>query len=109
MSIPTNVQFIEQNGKPAFAIIPYEDYLSLVPKQEATIPHEVVGLVIKNNWNLVKAWRNYLGFSKVFVAENSQFSVIEISQLEKQSNQTTSRLLEKVANAMQIDSEQLID
>ena len=109
MSIPINVQFIEQNGKPAFAIIPYEDYLSLVPKKEVTIPHEVVGLVVKNNWNLIKAWRNYFGFSKAFLAEKSQLTVLEISQLEKQSNERASSLLEKVADAMQINSEQLID
>ena len=40
MSGHTNVQIIEQNGKPAFAVIPYDEYLKLVPEEE-TIPHEV--------------------------------------------------------------------
>ena len=45
MSALTNVQFIEQNGKPAFAVISYEEYLKLLPSEGVTIPHEVVGLV----------------------------------------------------------------
>jgi len=48
MSILTKVQIIEKNGKPIFAVIPYEDYIALLPEtNRETIPHEVVGLVIK--------------------------------------------------------------
>jgi len=51
MSILTNAQIIEKNGKPIFAVIPYEDYLALLPEEsDQTIPHEVVGLVIKKIW-----------------------------------------------------------
>ena len=50
MGALTNVQIIKKDGKPAFAVIPYEDYLSLLPKDDnATVPHEVVGLVIKKS------------------------------------------------------------
>ncbi len=50
MSILTKAQIIEKNGKPVFAVIPYEDYLALLPEEsDQTIPHEVVGLVIKKN------------------------------------------------------------
>ena len=51
MSILTKAQIIEKNGKPIFAVIPYEDYLALLPEEsDQTIPHEVVGLVIKKKY-----------------------------------------------------------
>ena len=47
----TKPQVIEQNGVPAFAVIPYHEYLKLVSMagkdEDALIPHEVVELVIK--------------------------------------------------------------
>ena len=46
MKTPANVQILERNGKPEFAVIPYEEYIQLVG-EEVTIPHEVVELVIK--------------------------------------------------------------
>ena len=33
MSILTKAQIIEKNGKPIFAVIPYEDYLALLPEK----------------------------------------------------------------------------
>ena len=42
MGTLTNVQIIKKDGKPAFAVIPYEDYLSLPKDENATVPHEVV-------------------------------------------------------------------
>ena len=59
--ISDNVQIIEKNGQPMFAVIPYEDYLNLLPEDiEVTIPHQVVGLVVKKGMNLVKSWRKVL-------------------------------------------------
>ena len=75
MNALTKVQFIEQNGKPAFAVIPYDEYLKLLPSEDVTIPHEVVGLVIKKGMNLVKAWRVHLGMTQAGVAEKAAISV----------------------------------
>lgn len=61
MKTPTNIQYIEQDGKPVLAVIPYEEYTKLLPSEDPVIPHEVVGLVIKKGMNLVKAWRTHLG------------------------------------------------
>ncbi len=69
MSALTNVQFIEQNGKPAFAVIPYDEYLKFLPSEDVTIPHEVVGLVVKKGMSLVKAWRTHLGMTQAELAE----------------------------------------
>lgn len=105
----TNVQFIEQSGKPVFVVIPYEEYLKLLPPEEVTIPHEVVGLVVKKGMNLVKAWRTYLGMTQAAVAKNAGMSQAALSQMEKTENELRTATLEKLAAAMGISVEQLRD
>ena len=109
MSALTNVQFIEQNGKPAFAVISYEEYLKLLPSEDVTIPHEVVGLVVKNGMNLVKAWRTYLGLTQEQVAKKAGMSQAALSQMEKGEKNLRTKTLEKLAVAMGLKKEQLQD
>ena len=110
MSTLTNVQIIKKDGKPAFVVIPYEDYLKLVPADKgATIPHDVVGLVIKKEMNLAKAWRTYLGLTQKEVARRAGISQAALSQMEKSNNELRSATLEKLAKAMELDVEQLQD
>lgn len=108
MNTLTEVQFIELDGKPAFAVIPYDVYLKLLPK-EATIPHEVVGLVIKKGMNLVKAWRTHLGLTQAEVAEKAKISQAALSQMEKSENKLRTATLKKLASAMGLSEEQLRD
>jgi DNA-binding XRE family transcriptional regulator len=106
-----NVQIIKQNGKPAFAVIPYADFLALTGKDvadEAVIPHEVVELVIKNGWNLVKAWRKHLGISQKELAARAGVSQPALSQMENSDN-LRSATLEKLAEAMGLSVDQLTD
>jgi DNA-binding XRE family transcriptional regulator len=109
MNTLTNVQFIEQNGKPTFAVIPYEDYLRLLPPEDVSIPHEVVGLVVRGGMNLVKAWRTHLGLTQAQVAKNTGMSQAAISQMEKGEKNLRTKTLEKLAVAMGLDVEQLRD
>ncbi len=110
MSVLTDVQFIEQNGKPTFAVIPYEEYLKLLPSSEdAAIPHEVVGLVVKKDMNLVKAWRTHLGMTQAEIAEKAGITQAALSQMEKVENKLRTGTLEKLAAAMGISVEQLKD
>ena len=110
MGTLTDVQIIEKDGKPAFAVIPYEEYLRLLPKDEdETVPHEVVGLVIKKGMNLVKAWRTHLGLTQREVAKRAGISQAALSQMEKSTNELRTATLEKLARAMGISAEQLQD
>jgi len=108
MSIHTDVQIIEQDGEPAFAVIPYDVYLKLFP-EEATIPHEVVGLVIKKDMNLIKAWRTHLGLTQADVAKAAKISQAALSQMEKSENKLRTATLKKLARAMGLSEEQLRD
>ena len=74
MSTFTNFQIIEKNGKPAFAVIPYDEFLKLIRDEERTIPHEVVGLVAKKGMDLIKAWRTYHGMTQAEVAKNASIT-----------------------------------
>ena len=110
MGTLTDVQIIKKDGKPAFAVIPYEDYLNLLPREEdATVPHEVVGLVIKEGMNLVKAWRTHLGLTQREVAKRAGISQAALSQMEKRANELRTATLEKLAHAMGISPEQIQD
>jgi len=108
MSTHTNVQVIELDGKPAFAVIPYEEYLKLLP-EEATIPHDVVGLVVKKGMNLVKAWRTFLGLTQTEVAKKARISQAALSQMERSENKLRTATLKKLAVAMGLSEEQLRD
>ena len=110
MGVLTDVQIIKKDGKPAFAVIPYEDYLDILPAdKDTTIPHEVVGLVIKKGMNLIKAWRIYLGFTQKEIAKRAGISQAALSQMEKSANELRTATLEKLARAMGISIEQLRD
>ena len=109
MKTPTNVQYIEQNGKPVFAVIPYDEYIKLLPSENINIPHEVVGLVIKKGMNLVKAWRTHLGFTQSEIAKKAGITQAALSQMEKDENTLRTATLEKLAKAMDLSIEQLKD
>lgn len=70
MNKPTKVQVINgPDGRPAFVVIPYDDYMhAQKEKEEGALPHEVVGLIVVNNWSPIRAWREYLGLTQDQVA-----------------------------------------
>ncbi len=112
MNVHTNnVQIIRQGNKPMFAVIPYDDYLALTRKDDiddALIPHEVVGLVIKNSWNLLKAWRKHLGMNQKELAKKAGISQPALSQMEHNDN-LQDATIKKLAAAMSLQPEQLVD
>ena len=110
MSILTKAQIIEKNGKPIFAVIPYEDYLALLPEEnDETIPHEVAGLAIKKKMNLLKAWRTHLKMSQKDVAQKAGISQAALSQMERVDNEHRTATLVKLAKAMGVSVDQLKD
>ena len=54
-------------------MIPFDEYIKLLQAEEATIPHEVVGLIINKGMNLVKAWRTYLGITQSEIAKKDRW------------------------------------
>ena len=110
MKTHTDIQIIKQNGVPAFVVVPYQDYLKWFPDEGGdTVPHEVVGLVIKKGYNLVKAWRIHLGLSQKVVAQKADITQAALSQMENSENELRTATLEKLSIAMGLSVEQLRD
>jgi predicted transcriptional regulator len=101
-----NYQTIMDQGKPAFAVVPYQDFMRLI-SPTPTIPHEVVGMVVKNNYSLLRAWREYLGVTQEEMARRLNVKQAAISQQEAPDKKPRFATLEKWAAALEITVEQL--
>ncbi|MCY1557764.1 helix-turn-helix protein [compost metagenome] len=106
MNEPTNVQIInDADGKPAFVVIPYADYIAQHRLDEDLIPHDVVSRMV-DGATAIKAWREHLGLTQVDVADR-----LGITQSAYAQQETSSRprkvTREKVAKALGITADQL--
>jgi DNA-binding XRE family transcriptional regulator len=108
MIAPINIQILKSpDGKPAFVVIPYSDYVrSQKEKGHAYIPHEVVSLMVDNDWTIIRAWREHLGITQEEVAARLGISQSAYSQQEANPNSRKSTR-ERIAEAFGITSEQL--
>ncbi len=112
MNKPTNVQIINQDGHPAFAVIPYEEYLRTFRKapmipQSGNIPNDVVWLSVDKGYTLARAWREYLGLTQSEVASRMGISQATLSQMESGEKKLRKASLEKLARALDVMVEQL--
>jgi ribosome-binding protein aMBF1 (putative translation factor) len=108
-----NIQVIEQNGKPAFAVLPWEDFLAIQPKlkhREALkkgIPQDVMRLSFDRDISLIMAWREYLGLSQSEVAARAGMEQHDLLLIEKNTKETKPTTIKRLADAMGINIEQL--
>ena len=103
MNARTNIQIINgPDGAPAFVVIPYAEYVKQRDGDETDyIPHEVVSLMVDNEWSPVRAWRAHLGLTQQTVAERLNISQSAYAQQEGSSKlRKASR--EKIAAALGI-------
>jgi DNA-binding XRE family transcriptional regulator len=81
MNAPINVQILNgPDGRPAYVVIPYDDYIR--DHAEIVTPHEVVGMMVKNDWTPVRAWREHLALTQQQVAERMGISQSAYAQQE---------------------------
>lgn len=107
MNVPTNVQILKGvDGKPAFAVIPYAEYLSLSKRRGPIIPNAVVGKLVNQDMSPIRAWREHLGLTQAEVAHRLGISQSAYAQQEAKENLRKSTR-EKIARALGIDPEQL--
>ncbi|MCA1784702.1 MAG: helix-turn-helix domain-containing protein [Desulfotignum sp.] len=112
MSAPTNnVQVIRQNGVPAFAVIPYDDYLAMLPEkiESDSVPREVAEKAILEDMPMIKAWRLHLGLTQKEVAKKAGITQAALSQMERAENTNRNVTLEKLALAMGVSVGQVQD
>jgi DNA-binding XRE family transcriptional regulator len=107
-----HIKIIESDeGKPLFAVVPYDEYLDLVNRRdrEITIPHAVVGANVIEGKSMVRAWREYKKITQAQMAEKLGITQAAYSQMEKPDARLRRATLEKIAAAMGILIEQLIE
>lgn len=107
MNARTNIQILKDaKGKPAYAVIPYADYLSLSRQQAPTIPNAVVNKVINKDMTPIRAWREYLGLTQTEVA--SRLGISQSAYAQQEAREPVRKATrEKVAKALGIVPEQL--
>lgn len=113
-------QIITQNGKPAFVVVPIEEWQRIEriledradaaavreywanPSQEA-LPEEVVRALAVDRGNPVKVLREYRGLTQAALARQIGTSPVYLSQIERGARLAGRKLLGKLAIALRVD------
>ena len=102
-------QIIEDEGKPIFVLVPYNEYVKLIKKndRDITIPHEVVEAHILKGKSLFSAWREYKNITQNEMAKKLGISQPAYSQMERTDANLRKSTLENIAAALGISVLQL--
>jgi DNA-binding XRE family transcriptional regulator len=113
MSAHIEPQIIMQDGKPAFAVIPWEQYQKLtrhdLAETDVWIPHEVVKANFISGASMIRAWREYFGMTQQELARRAGMTQPALARLEKSESKPRISTLKKIASAMGITLEQITD
>jgi len=122
-----NVQFIEKNGKPEWAVIPYKEYIKIqelmddiedrkdIEKyvqaiesgEEQNIPGEVTFAILEGI-HPIRAWREHKQITVRELAKRAGITSSYLSQIETGKRNPTIDTLKSIAEALGIDVEILI-
>jgi len=122
-----SVQLIERDGRPEWAVLPYEDYLRLVEDAEMLedirdydrlmaevaageqelIPGEVVFALLDGE-NPIKVWREHRRLTQQQLAAAAGITAPYLSQLERNRRVGTVEVLAAVARALAVSLDDLV-
>ncbi len=114
MNVHIDPQIIKKDGKPAFAVIPWDEYQKLIQSQiesdesDIWFPNEVVKANVRGE-GLIKAWREYLKLTQAELAAKAGMKQSALARLESNTTKPRKSTLLKLAEAMDITVDQLID
>lgn len=107
MNAPIKHQLIHgPDGKPAFVVIPYDEYVEQYGSARDLIPNEVTGKIIEDGLSPMRAWREHLGLTQAEVATRMGVSQSAYAQSEA-SQRPRKATLERVADALGVTLAQL--
>lgn len=113
MKILTDYQTIDYQGKPAFVIVPWEEFNRIRPLLEgdkarsAGIPQAVVEAHVLGGVPIIRAWREHIGITQGELATRMGVSQAAVAKLEKPDAKPRGATLKKVAAALKISPAQL--
>ncbi|MHB1013884.1 MAG: helix-turn-helix domain-containing protein [Desulfurivibrionaceae bacterium] len=122
-----NIQIIEREGTPEYAVIPYAEFerlreaaetlddiqrYDLAMKQiaegeEEIFPAEFVNRLLAGEQAL-RVWREYRGFTLAALGKACGVSAAALSQIEKGKRKPSAALLRKLAAALRCDMDDLL-
>jgi len=122
-----NVQIIEKNGQPEWAIIPYKEFeliqeamedvedirdieenlKAIHENKEIVIPGEITFAILEGG-NPIRVWREYKKIKLNELAEKVGISASYLSQIENGKRNPTIDTLKLIAVALRVDPELLI-
>ncbi len=125
MNMP--VQVIERDGKPEWAVLPYDVYVQLAEEaemlqdirdydavktaieqgKEELVPSAVTFALLDGE-NPVKVWREYRGLTQQQLAEAVGISKPYLSQIETGKRTGTTEVLLAVAKALQVTLDDIV-
>jgi len=122
-----NVQVIERDGKPEYAVVPYEEWQRLLELAEEAedirdaeqamrelengedelIPGEMVARLLDGE-PPVRVWREHRGLTQAQLAERAGVTQGAVAQIESGKRRGSVDLLRKLAAALGVDVDDLI-
>ena len=124
---PMNVQVIERNGNPEWAVIPYPEYIHLieatemlqdvraydlaikaVESGEELVPSEVMYAILDGE-NPIRVWREYRGLTQQQVSETAGISKPYLSQIESGKRTGRTEVLSAIAKALKLTLDDIVN
>lgn len=122
------IQIIERDGKPEWAVLPYEEYMELIEQaemledirdfdrisaaiesgEEELIPSEVVYAILDGE-NPIKVWREYRGLTQQQLADAAEISKPYLSQIETGKRKGTTDILSAIAKALNVSLDDVVE
>jgi DNA-binding XRE family transcriptional regulator len=122
-----SVQVIERDGKPEWAVLPYDVYVQLVEEaemlqdirdydavrtaieqgKEELIPSEVAFTLLDGD-NPIKVWREYRRMTQQQLAEKVEISTPYLSQIETGKRTGTFEILLAIARALEVTLDDIV-
>lgn len=122
-----NIQIIEKDGAPEYAIVPIADYRALVEKAEMLddvaafdkaeaalaagedelVPARVVDELLAGV-NAIKVWREYRGLSQTVLAAAAGLSQAYIAQIETGKREGRIDAYKAIAQALEVELDDLV-
>jgi DNA-binding XRE family transcriptional regulator len=115
-----NAQIIKKDGRPEWAVIPYDEYLRLkeeaemlqdvaeydaakeaLAQGEELIPGEVTFAILDGE-NPIRVWRKHRGLTQQELAERAGISKPYLSQIETGKRTGTAEVLAAIADALDV-------
>lgn len=122
-----NVQIIKSDGAPAFAVIPYQEYLELLEKleeaddikaadevryrihneREETLPAHVVRELVHSEHS-IRVWREYRGLTLQALADRVGISKSYLSQIESGNRSGSADVLKRIAAELHLTLDDIV-